>query len=108
MSDMQNTPNDLNDLREWVNANDEMIAHEALDPSLKTELKFFSRQAGHYLRPIMIRTLWMLFLFILLGQLYYLYIFVPKQPVVAPIPLSVAVEQIGDDLPEPPKPPSVR
>ena len=103
----QTTPNDLTELREWVRSSDEMVSHKALNSSMKGEIKFFSRQITQYLRPIIVRTLWITLLFVLVGQLYYVYVVVPKQPVAAPMPLPIAVEQLGDDLAESPKPPKL-
>jgi len=100
--------NELAELGDWVRSSDEMVSHKALNSSVAGEFKFFSRQITQYLRPIIVRTLWITFLFVLIGQLYYLYVVIPKQPVAAPMPLPIAVEQLGDDFKEPPQPPRVR
>ncbi len=103
-----NEAHEMDALTQWVQSSDDLVANKALKIPLMGEVKFASRQAGQYLKPIVIRTLWITFLFILMGQLFYIFYVVPTQPQAAPMPLPIAIEQLGDDLPEQPRPPARR
>lgn len=97
----------VNDLRNGLEEN-ETITNST--PKIHRISYFAAKfQDVKYLKPFLIRGLMFFLAILLIGQIYYVTITLPKMNHGGPITVSAAVEQIEQDLKPPPiSPPSLR